>query len=79
MIATACPQVTPLSALKFAELCVLAGFPKGVVNIVPGSGTVCGQAILDHMDVRKVGFTGSTPIGKDIMSRFVLRNFQVLV
>jgi formyltetrahydrofolate dehydrogenase len=53
-------QVTPLTALKFAELTVRAGFPPGVVNIIPGSGSQVGQALCDHKDVRKVGFTGST-------------------
>lgn len=60
-------QVTPLTALKFAELTVKAGFPPGVVNIVPGSGSQVGQALCDHPDVRKVGFTGSTGVGKQIM------------
>ena len=60
-------MVTPLTALKFAEYTVKAGFPKGVVNIIPGSGGVVGQAITDHPLIRKVGFTGSTPVGRDIM------------
>ena len=53
-------NVTPLTALKWAELTVRAGFPPGVVSVLPGSGSKCGQAILDHPDIRKVGFTGST-------------------
>eukprot|EP00112_Aurelia_sp_Birch-Aquarium-sp1_P001622 Seg1176.1 transcript_id=Seg1176.1/GoldUCD/mRNA.D3Y31 product="Cytosolic 10-formyltetrahydrofolate dehydrogenase" protein_id=Seg1176.1/GoldUCD/D3Y31 len=64
-------QVTPMTALKFAELAAKAGFPKGVINIVPGSGSVVGQRICDHPDIRKVGFTGSTPIGAGIMKRFI--------
>jgi len=60
-------QVTSLTALKFAELVAKAGFPKGVVNIVTGSGKVVGEAIATHPDVRKLGFTGSTEIGKQIM------------
>jgi formyltetrahydrofolate dehydrogenase len=60
-------QVTPLTALKFAELTLKAGFPPGVVNVVLGRGSVVGQAITDHPLVRKVGFTGSTPVGKLIM------------
>jgi formyltetrahydrofolate dehydrogenase len=60
-------QVTPLTALKFAELTLKAGFPKGVINIVPGSGSVVGNAIATHMDIRKLGFTGSTEIGRTIM------------
>ncbi|NXR98013.1 AL1L2 dehydrogenase, partial [Oxylabes madagascariensis] len=60
-------QVTPLTSLKFAELSAKAGFPKGVINILPGSGGLVGQHLSEHPDVRKVGFTGSTPIGKQIM------------
>ncbi|PVD24205.1 hypothetical protein C0Q70_14675 [Pomacea canaliculata] len=61
-------QVTPLTALKFAELSVKAGFPPGVINILPGPGYVAGQAFSEHPTIRKLGFTGSTPIGKTIMS-----------
>eukprot|EP00058_Branchiostoma_floridae_P001935 XP_002587423.1 hypothetical protein BRAFLDRAFT_129324 [Branchiostoma floridae] len=69
-------QVTPLTALKFAELAVKAGFPPGVINILPGAGSQVGQAILDHPDVRKVGFTGSTPVGKDIMRSCAVSNLK---
>lgn len=69
-------QVTSMTALKFAELTVKAGFPKGVVNIIPGSGSKVGQAITDHMDVRKVGFTGSTPIGAGIMKSAAVSNIK---
>ncbi|CAG2215509.1 ALDH1L [Mytilus edulis] len=55
-------QVTPLTALKFAELVVKAGFPPGVINILPGPGSSIGQALSEHPHVRKLGFTGSTPI-----------------
>uniref|UniRef100_A0A9J8ANY7 10-formyltetrahydrofolate dehydrogenase n=1 Tax=Cyprinus carpio carpio TaxID=630221 RepID=A0A9J8ANY7_CYPCA len=65
-------QVTPLTALKFAELTVKAGIPKGVINIVPGSGGLVGQRMSDHPDIRKLGFTGSTPIGKQIMKSRLL-------
>uniref|UniRef100_A0A672RE78 formyltetrahydrofolate dehydrogenase n=1 Tax=Sinocyclocheilus grahami TaxID=75366 RepID=A0A672RE78_SINGR len=65
-------QVTPLTALKFAELTVKAGVPKGVINIVPGSGGLVGQRMSDHPDIRKLGFTGSTPIGKQIMKSRLL-------
>jgi len=60
-------QVSPLTALKFAELSAKAGFPPGVINVLPGTGSKCGQAIADHPLVRKLGFTGSTDIGKVIM------------
>jgi len=57
-------EQTPLSALYIASLLVEAGFPPGVVNIVPGFGPTAGAAISQHMDVDKVAFTGSTEIGK---------------
>lgn len=69
-------QVTPLTALKFAELTVKAGFPKGVVNILPGAGSLVGQRMSDHPDIRKLGFTGSTPIGKQIMKSCALSNVK---
>lgn len=69
-------QVTPLTALKFAELTVKAGIPKGVINIVPGSGGMVGQRLSDHPDIRKLGFTGSTPIGKQIMKSCALSNLK---
>uniref|UniRef100_A0A8C3G823 10-formyltetrahydrofolate dehydrogenase n=1 Tax=Cyclopterus lumpus TaxID=8103 RepID=A0A8C3G823_CYCLU len=69
-------QVTPLTALKFAELTVKAGIPKGVVNILPGSGGMVGQRLSDHPDIRKLGFTGSTPIGKQIMKSCALSNLK---
>lgn len=69
-------QVTSMTALKFAELTVKAGFPKGVVNIIPGSGRQVGQGICDHPDVRKVGFTGSTPVGADIMRSAAVSNIK---
>ncbi|XP_033831960.1 mitochondrial 10-formyltetrahydrofolate dehydrogenase [Periophthalmus magnuspinnatus] len=69
-------QVTPLTALKFAELSVKAGIPKGVINILPGSGGMVGQRLSDHPDVRKLGFTGSTPIGKQIMKSCALSNLK---
>lgn len=60
-------QVSPLTALKFAELTVRAGFPPGVVNVLPGTGSVAGSAIAAHPEVRKLGFTGSTEVGRVIM------------
>ncbi|XP_075406906.1 cytosolic 10-formyltetrahydrofolate dehydrogenase isoform X2 [Tenrec ecaudatus] len=69
-------QVTPLTALKFAELSVKAGIPKGVINILPGSGTLVGQRLSDHPDVRKIGFTGSTEVGKHIMKSCALSNVK---
>lgn len=69
-------QVCPLTALKFAELTVRAGFPAGVINILPGTGSVTGQAIADHPLIRKLGFTGSTPIGKTIMQSCAQSNIK---
>lgn len=69
-------QVSPLTALKLAELSVYAGFPPGVINIVPGSGSICGQAIAEHPRIRKLGFTGSTPIGKTIMKTCAISNLK---
>ncbi|CAL1526963.1 unnamed protein product [Lymnaea stagnalis] len=69
-------MVTPLTALKFAELSVLAGFPPGVINILPGSGALVGQAMSDHPDIRKLGFTGSTPVGKTIMESCAKANLK---
>ncbi|WP_338752713.1 aldehyde dehydrogenase family protein [Bacillus sp. FJAT-52991] len=72
-LATGCTVVlkpaenTPLSALYLATLIEEAGFPKGVVNIVPGYGKTAGQPIVDHPLVDKIAFTGSTPVGKAIM------------
>uniref|UniRef100_A0A671UAY0 10-formyltetrahydrofolate dehydrogenase n=1 Tax=Sparus aurata TaxID=8175 RepID=A0A671UAY0_SPAAU len=69
-------QVTPLTALKFAELAARAGLPKGVINILPGSGALVGQRLSDHPDVRKLGFTGSTEIGKHIMKSCAVSNVK---
>ncbi|XP_037960000.1 cytosolic 10-formyltetrahydrofolate dehydrogenase [Teleopsis dalmanni] len=69
-------QTSPLTALKFAELTVKAGFPPGVINVVPGRGGEAGQAIADHMLIRKLGFTGSTPIGQTIMKSCAVSNIK---
>lgn len=60
---------TPLSLLYAAELFKEAGFPEGVVNVVPGAGRVVGEAIITHKDVDKVAFTGSTAVGKEVMKK----------
>ncbi|XP_076047759.1 cytosolic 10-formyltetrahydrofolate dehydrogenase isoform X2 [Oratosquilla oratoria] len=69
-------QVSPLTAIKFAELSARAGIPPGVINVLPGTGGVCGQGIADHPDVRKLGFTGSTEIGKVIMKSCAESNLK---
>ncbi|XP_039260182.2 aldehyde dehydrogenase, mitochondrial-like [Styela clava] len=60
-------EQTPLTALHIAALIKEAGFPAGVVNIISGYGPTAGAAISEHMDVDKVGFTGSTEVGHLIM------------
>jgi acyl-CoA reductase-like NAD-dependent aldehyde dehydrogenase len=60
-------ELTPLSALRLGELALDAGFPEGVVNVVPGKGSVVGTRLVEHPDVAKVGFTGSTEVGQDVM------------
>ncbi len=60
-------EQTPLTALYIAQLTREAGFPDGVINVVPGFGTT-GQHIVNHPDIDKVAFTGSTEVGKLIMS-----------
>jgi aldehyde dehydrogenase (NAD+) len=60
-------EQTPLSALRLGELIMEAGFPKGVVNILPGFGPTAGRALSQHPLVDKVAFTGSTEVGLEIM------------
>jgi phenylacetaldehyde dehydrogenase len=60
-------EQTPLTALRFGELILEAGFPAGVVNIVTGFGETAGAALSEHPDVDKVAFTGSTEVGKLIV------------
>jgi aldehyde dehydrogenase (NAD+) len=61
-------ELTPLSALRLGELALEAGLPPGVLNIVPGFGTVAGQALIEHPEVDKISFTGSPQVGKHIMA-----------
>ena len=58
---------TSLSALRIAELAAEAGLPDGVLNVVPGAGSVLGPALCRHMDVDMVAFTGSTSVGRDLL------------
>ena len=60
-------EITPLSALKLAAICKEAGLPDGVLNVLPGKGSVVGQRLVEHPDVDKIAFTGSTSVGKGIM------------
>ena len=59
-------ELTPLTALRFAELALGAGLPEGVVNVVVGPGRTCGQRLVEHPDVAKIAFTGSTQVGRSI-------------
>ncbi|MDX6264862.1 MAG: hypothetical protein QOH84_6550 [Kribbellaceae bacterium] len=61
-------ELTPLTAIRLGELALEAGLPPGVLEIVPGAGTVVGQRFVSHPVVRKVVFTGSTGVGKQIMA-----------
>ncbi|MED3997362.1 aldehyde dehydrogenase family protein [Peribacillus frigoritolerans] len=72
-LATGCTIVlkpaeqTPLSALYLGKLALEAGFPPGVLNVIPGFGETAGSPLVDHPDVDKIAFTGSTSVGKMIM------------
>jgi len=60
-------EETPLTALRLGELVIEAGFPPGVINIVPGYGHIAGAALASHPGVDRISFTGSTEVGKDIV------------
>jgi acyl-CoA reductase-like NAD-dependent aldehyde dehydrogenase len=60
-------ELTPLSALRLGELALEAGIPEGVVNVLAGKGSVVGQRLVEHPDVAKIGFTGSTEVGRRVM------------
>jgi acyl-CoA reductase-like NAD-dependent aldehyde dehydrogenase len=61
-------EITPLSALRIAELMSEIGIPAGVVNVVPGYGDEAGQRIVEHPQIGKVSFTGSTAVGKRVLA-----------
>jgi len=60
-------EQTPLTAIRLAELALEAGIPEGVFNVVTGSGSVVGEAIIRHPSIRKIAFTGSTEVGMNVM------------
>jgi acyl-CoA reductase-like NAD-dependent aldehyde dehydrogenase len=60
-------ELTPLTALRLGELALEAGIPEGVVNVVTGPGSVVGSRLVEHPDVAKIGFTGSTEVGRQVM------------
>ncbi|MCB0433255.1 MAG: aldehyde dehydrogenase, partial [Mangrovimonas sp.] len=59
-------EITPMTAYLLGKLCTEAGLPKGVLNIVHGLGTTCGQAIIEHPDIKAISFTGGTATGAHI-------------
>ncbi|MEA2405420.1 MAG: hypothetical protein QOE08_2067 [Thermoleophilaceae bacterium] len=59
-------ELTPLTAMRFERIALDAGLPEGVVNVVVGPGRTCGQRLVEHPDVAKVAFTGSTEVGRGI-------------
>ncbi|CAG8960852.1 hypothetical protein HYFRA_00002389 [Hymenoscyphus fraxineus] len=69
-------EQTPLSALVAASFIKEAGFPPGVINIISGFGKVAGAALSSHMDVDKIAFTGSTPVGRQIMKAAASSNLK---
>ncbi len=61
-------EMTPLTAIRIGELAAEAGLPDGVFQVLPGQGSVVGQRLVDHPAVRKIVFTGSTEVGRQIMA-----------
>ena len=69
-------ELTPLTALRVAELASAAGFPPGVLNVLVGYGNTAGVAISEHMEIDKVAFTGSTVVGRKIMEAAARSNLK---
>jgi acyl-CoA reductase-like NAD-dependent aldehyde dehydrogenase len=61
-------ELTPLTALRLGELALAAGIPEGVLQILPGRGAVAGARLVEHPDVRKIVFTGSPAVGRQVMA-----------
>lgn len=61
-------ELTPMTAVRLAELALIAGIPEGVLNVIVGKGSVVGARFVTNPTVRKISFTGSTPVGKSIMA-----------
>ncbi len=59
-------ELTPLTALELERIALVAGLPEGVLKVVAGPGSVCGQRLVEHPDVAKIAFTGSTEVGRGI-------------
>ncbi|NGO47570.1 aldehyde dehydrogenase family protein [Streptomyces ureilyticus] len=62
-------ETTPLTALRLAELALEAGLPEGLFQVLPGVGSVAGNALVEHPGVAKIVFTGSTPVGKQVLAK----------
>lgn len=62
-------ETTPLTALRLAELALEAGLPEGLFQVLPGMGSVAGNALVEHPGVAKIVFTGSTPVGKQVLAK----------
>jgi acyl-CoA reductase-like NAD-dependent aldehyde dehydrogenase len=62
-------ELTPLTAVRFAELALEAGIPEGVLQVAVGPGSTVGAALVEHPEVAKVAFTGSTAVGRQVMAR----------
>jgi len=60
-------ELTPLTAIRIGELALEAGLPPGVLNVLPGKGSIAGEAMVKHAGIDKISFTGSTDVGKRIM------------
>jgi betaine-aldehyde dehydrogenase len=60
-------ELTPLTAVRLGELALEAGIPEGVLNVLPGKGSVVGARLVEHPEVAKIGFTGSTEVGQEVM------------
>src|SRR5204862_6616148 len=69
-------ELTPLSALRLAEITMEAGIPEGVLNVVTGYGQTAGEALARHMDVDKISFTGSTATGRKLMQASAESNLK---
>ena len=69
-------ELTPLTALRLAELCMEAGLPEGVLNVVTGFGATAGDALARHMDVDKISFTGSTRTGRALLKASAESNLK---
>ena len=61
-------ETTPLTGLKVVKIMTAAGLPPGVLNVVTGPGSVVGRALVEHPGVAKIGFTGSTEVGRQVMA-----------